>query len=290
MPLSNLATRVLFAVVAIPVTVAAIWLGGNALAVLLGVASALAAWELCRLAVAAGYTPFAGAAAALAGLLPLAVRGYVAGAFAPPVLALGVVILLGILTAALFLRGPTQRPLGAAAVTLFAVLYTGGTLSFAFGLRHHIYVISDAAGTALLLFPLVITWATDTAGYFVGRALGRHKLMPSVSPAKTIEGAVGGLAAAMIVAWAYTQWVLLPYASLTMTLGVTLVVGLALSVVAQVGDLAESLLKREAGVKDSSNLLPGHGGVLDRLDSLFFAIPAMFFVLTLPHVLIPVVR
>ena len=290
MPLPNLAKRILFAVGAIPVVLAAVWIGGDALALLLAVASALAAWELARLARAAGYAPFAGAATASAGLLPIAVRGYVTGAFAPPLLSLGFMVLLALVAAMLFRRAPDQRPLGAAAVTLFAVLYTGGTLSFAYGLRYHMYTISAAAGTALLVFPLVITWVTDTAAFFAGRAFGRRKLMPTVSPQKTVEGALGGLVAAMLVAWGYMLWVLVPAASLAMRPVVAVLVGAAISIAAQVGDLAESLLKREAGMKDSSQLIPGHGGVLDRLDSLFFAIPAAFFLFTLPSVLIPVVR
>ena len=290
MPLPNLAKRVLFAVVAIPVVIAAVWFGGDALALLLAVASALAAWELTRLARAAGYTPFSGAAIAMAGLLPIAVRGYVIGAFAPPLLALGFMVLLALVAAMLFRRAPDQHPLGAAAITFFAVLYTGGTLSFAYGLRYHMYTISAAAGTALLVFPLVITWVTDTAAFFAGRAFGRRKLMPTVSPQKTVEGALGGLIAAMLVAWGYMLWVLVPAASLAMRPVVAVLVGAAISIAAQIGDLAESLLKREAGMKDSSQLIPGHGGVLDRLDSLFFAIPAAFFIFTLPSVLIPVVR
>jgi len=288
--LSNLATRVLFAVVAIPVVLACLWLGGDALALLLALAAGLAAWELCRLAAAAGYAPFTGAATALAALVPVATRGYVTGAFAPPVLALGAVVMLGILTASLFRRGAEGHPLGAAAVTLFAVLYTGGTLSFAFGLRYHIYVVDPAAGTALVLFPLLLTWVTDTAAYFVGKGFGVRKLMPSVSPGKTVAGAVGGVAAAMLLSLAYVHWVLVPFASLAMAPLTALVVGAVISAAAQVGDLAESVLKREAGVKDSSHIIPGHGGVLDRLDSLFFAIPVMFFLLTFPHVLSPVVR
>ena len=290
MPLPNLAKRVLFAVVAIPVTIAAVWYGGDALALLLAVASALSAWELSRLARAAGYAPFAGAATALAGLLPIAVRGYATGAFAPPVLALGMVVLLALVTAMLFRRSASEHPLGAAASTFFAILYTGGTLSFAYGLRYHMYTIDPAAGTALLVFPLVITWVTDTAAFFAGRAFGKRPLAPNVSPAKTVEGALGGLLAAMLVAWGYMLWVLVPTASLAMRPAVAILVGAAISVAAQIGDLAESLLKREAGVKDSSQLIPGHGGVLDRLDSLFFAIPAAFFIFTFPNVLIPVVR
>jgi phosphatidate cytidylyltransferase len=289
-PLSNLTARVMFAVVAIPVVVAAIWVGTDALALLLAVASALAAWECCRLATAAGYTPFTGVATALAALLPLAVRGYQAGRFVPPVIALGAMMLLALLTAALFARGPERRPLGAAAVSLFVVLYTGGMLSFAYALRYHNYVIGAWAGTVLLLFPLVIAWATDTAAFFAGRAFGQRKLMAQVSPGKTVAGAVGGLAVAMLVSAGYARWVLAPVADLGMRPLAAIAVGAAISAAAQVGDLAESLLKREAGVKDSSNIIPGHGGVLDRLDSLLFAIPAAYFLFTFPHVLIPVVR
>jgi phosphatidate cytidylyltransferase len=288
--LSNLATRVLFAVVAVPVVIAAIWMGQGALALLIAVASALAAWELCRLAVAAGHAPFTWGATIAAGVLPLAVRGYREGSFVPPVLALGAMALLATLLAALFLRGPERRPLSAVAITVLAVLYTGGLLSFAYGLRTHDYIIDARAGTALVMYPLVITWTTDIAAYFVGRAFGRRKLMPSVSPAKTVAGAVGGLAAAIIMSWAYVKWVLVAQASLGMAPWIALSVGAAISLAGQLGDLVESMLKREAGVKDSSRIIPGHGGVLDRLDSLFFAIPVTYFLFTFPHVLIPVVR
>jgi phosphatidate cytidylyltransferase len=193
----------------------------------------------------------------------------------PPVLALGAMALLATLLAALFLRGPERRPLSAVAITVLAVLYTGGLLSFAYGLRTHDYIIDARAGTALVMYPLVITWTTDIAAYFVGRAFGRRKLMPSVSPAKTVAGAVGGLAAAIIMSWAYVKWVLVAQASLGMAPWIALSVGAAISL---------------AGVKDSSKIIPGHGGVLDRLDSLFFAIPVTYFLFTFPHVLIPVVR
>ncbi len=290
MALSNLATRVLFAVVAIPVIGAAIWFGGGTLAILIAVASAIAAWEFCRLATAAGYAPFTGVTVSLSGLTPLALHGYLTGNFAPPVLSLGAMIVLFFLAASLFRRAPGRRPLGAAAASVFAILYTGGMLSFAYALRYHDYAIGARAGTSLLFYPLIIAWATDTAAYFAGRAFGKRKLMPTVSPAKTVAGAVGGIVAAMLVSWGYMQWVLVPNASLAMIPWVALAAGAALSVAAQTGDLAESLLKREAGVKDSSRIIPGHGGVLDRLDSLLFVIPAAYFLFTFPHVLLPVVR
>jgi len=143
-------------------------------------------------------------------------------------------------------------------------------------------------GGALLVFPLVITWASDIGAYFVGRAIGGRKLIPSVSPGKTVAGAVGGLVASMLVAWLYAGAVLVPVASLGFSPWGALGFGAAISVAAQIGDLFESLLKREGGVKDSSRIIPGHGGVLDRFDSLIFVLPVAYLLLGwLP---IPVVR
>jgi phosphatidate cytidylyltransferase len=141
-----------------------------------------------------------------------------------------------------------------------------------------------------VLYPLVLTWISDTAGYFVGRALGRHKLMPSVSPGKTVEGAAGALAFTMLASWAYVRFALVPIASLGMRLWVALALGAAIGAAVQLGDLVESLLKREGGVKDSSHLLPGHGGVLDRIDGMLFALPVAYFLFTFPHVLLFVIR
>lgn len=287
---SNLASRVLFAVVAIPVVIAVVWAGGLALGVLLALASGLAAWEYYRLARSAGYAALPLVGVVLAALLPLAVDAYRAGRFDPPVLTLGAMILLVLLALALWRLGPAGHPIGGAAVTVFGILYTGGLLSFAYALRYHIYAVSATAGALLLVLPLLLTWTSDTAAFFVGRALGRHKLSPAVSPGKTVEGAVGGLLCTALVSWLYARYLLAPQASLGLTPAVAVLIGLAISVAVQVGDLVESLLKREAGVKDSSTLIPGHGGVLDRLDSLLFALPTTYFLFTIPHVLIPVVR
>jgi phosphatidate cytidylyltransferase len=288
--LSNLAARVLFAVVAIPVVVGAVYAGGLFLALLLAVAAALAAAELFRMVRATGGAPFAVAGVVIAFLLPVAVAGYQLGRFNPPVLTLGAVVVLALLAAAIWLRGPHGHPLGAVATTLFGVLYTAGMLSFAYAIRYHNYVLGAPAGTALVVLPLAVAWGSDTAAYFVGRAIGRRKLSPAVSPGKTVEGAIGGLAAAMLVSWAYARFVLPRYAMLGMTPRNALLFGLIVGVAVQVGDLAESLIKREADVKDSSHLIPGHGGVLDRIDSLLFALPVAYFVFTFPHVLIPAIR
>jgi phosphatidate cytidylyltransferase len=288
--LSNLATRVLVALVAIPLVLVAAYAGSLLLALLLALASALAAWELYRIGAASGDRPLAAIGIVLALLVPVAVHFFRLGLFHPPYVVLAVIIALALLAAAIWLRGVEGRPLAAAGVTLFGVVYTGGALSFAYGLRHHNYVVDARSGTALLFYPLVLTWISDSAGYFVGRALGRHKLIPSVSPGKTVEGALGALVLTMLASWAYARGVLPSFANLTLLPWAALLFGAAISVAVQLGDLAESLIKREAGVKDSSHLIPGHGGVLDRIDGLLFALPTAYLVFTFPHVLIFIIR
>jgi len=128
------------------------------------------------------------------------------------------------------------------------------------------------SGAAWLFLVIACCWILDTAAYLVGRAIGRHKLAPRISPGKTVEGGIAGLLAAMI----WTAGVGMP---LGLTAAQALALGALLGVSGQVGDLCESLLKRRAGVKDSGALLPGHGGVLDRFDSLLFNAPAAFYYL-----------
>lgn len=193
--------------------------------------------------------------------------------------AIAAVVLVALLGVTLWARGVEGRPLETVAVTAFGAVYAGGLLTFAYLLRHHRFVTTPSAGMALVLFPVVLTWASDIGAYFVGRALGRAKLMPSISPGKTRAGAVGALAVTMAAAVAYNTLVLRPVAQLALTPAMVVIFGGVVSVVAQVGDLFESMLKRQAGVKDSSHLLPGHGGILDRLDSLYFVLPIAYLVL-----------
>lgn len=193
--------------------------------------------------------------------------------------AIAAVVLVALLGVTLGARGVEGRPLETVAVTAFGAVYAGGLLTFAYLLRHHRFVTTPSAGMALVLFPVVLTWASDIGAYFVGRALGRAKLMPSISPGKTRAGAVGALAVTMAAAVAYNTLVLRPVAQLALTPAMVVIFGGVVSVVAQVGDLFESMLKRQAGVKDSSHLLPGHGGILDRLDSLYFVLPIAYLVL-----------
>lgn len=286
--MTELAKRVIVSLVAVPLAVGAAYLGGAALSALLGIIAAIAAWELFRIARAGGVDPLP-IGIALAAAVPLVVQAHHQRVFTMT-LSVGAVIVVALLGLAIWTRGVQGRPLAAVAITVFGVLYTGGMLSFAYGLRYHRYTIGALAGAALLAFPLVLTWASDIGGYFVGRALGRHRLAPAVSPGKTVEGALGGLLLTMLVAWAYADWVLTPYGRLALTATGAVVVGAMISIAAQTGDLAESMLKREAGVKDSSGIVPGHGGVLDRVDSLLFVLPVAYLLLDRGGLLQPVVR
>jgi len=272
---SELAKRILTALVAAPLALVMIYLGGLPLAAFLALVSAGCAWEFYRIAAAGGLEPLDPIGIPLAGAIPLVTYAAAVGVYRPT-LAVPAVALLVILAAVIWARGTGRRPLGAASATVMGVLYTGGSLSFGYALREYPYAVGDRAGTALVALPLILTWASDIGAYFVGRAIGGPKLLPSVSPGKTRSGALGGLLATIIVAWLYVRFALAPVASLTMPLPATIVFGLVISVAAQVGDLTESLLKREANVKDSSRLLPGHGGLLDRLDSLLFVLPVAY--------------
>jgi phosphatidate cytidylyltransferase len=147
--------------------------------------------------------------------------------------------------------------------SLFGVLFIGWGLShlvILYGLEH--------GPTSTLLFCLVL-WSGDIAALYVGRSVGRRPMVPTISPGKTWEGALGGLVGSLLVA-ILSAWLL----SLPMTVYQSLLFGLLISCAAQIGDLAESLLKRYIGVKDSGSLIPGHGGILDRLDSFCLAAPA----------------
>jgi phosphatidate cytidylyltransferase len=123
-----------------------------------------------------------------------------------------------------------------------------------------------------VFFTAAVTWATDTGAYLTGVAIGRHKLFPQVSPKKTREGALGGLLAGAFAGWLCAQG----FASFLTPLAGT-VLGFTGGIVGQLGDLVESLLKRDVGIKDSAELLPGHGGVLDRFDSLLFTVPVFYY-------------
>lgn len=273
---ANLVRRVGFALVAIPLALGLVWYGGLPLALLLALAGALATRELFGLAERRDVRP-----ATLLGVLTSAAIAPVTWAamstdlgpalaeLAPYAAALWLIVLL---TWALAARGPGDRPLEAVSVTWLAVAYAGALPAFLLLIRHNTYPVRSWAGAWLVFFPLVVTWVCDTAAMFGGKTFGGPKLAPVISPGKTRSGTVAGVVGGLLTAPLFGAWIF-PAVDLRIPTWQLLAIAGVLSIVGQAGDLAESLFKREAGVKDSSALIPGHGGVLDRLDSLYFVVP-----------------
>lgn len=154
-------------------------------------------------------------------------------------------------------------------------IHAMGCLYIPLAFAYAVLIRQATSGPIWIFFIACVIFAGDTGAYYAGTYLGKHKLCPSVSPGKTIEGALGGFAANIGVGWVY-QFLFLPELS---TVG-CLVFCLAIGGAGQIGDLFESVLKRAAGVKDSGDLLPGHGGVLDRIDAVLFALPVAYFLMT----------
>jgi phosphatidate cytidylyltransferase len=165
---------------------------------------------------------------------------------------------------------PIKDGLADAAVLVFGVLYV------ALMLGHLLLTRALARGEFLIFFVVLVTWAADTGAYYVGTVLGKHRLAPVISPNKTVEGLIGGVVLAVVAALVAQAW-FLPDFSITDCLAT----GIILSVAGLFGDLAESAMKRSAGVKDSGWLLPAHGGMLDRLDSMLFTAPAFYYYMVL---------
>jgi len=274
---AELVRRVGFAAVAIPVALLIVWYGGLPLAALLAVAGVLGTGELFGLAERGGTRPARALGMATAAAIPLVAylalsRPSAGAAMAEAWVYAAALWLLLLLSWVLAARSPGDRPLEAASVTLLGVAYTGGLPAFLLLIRHGQLPPRSWAGAWLVFFPLVVTWACDTAAMFGGRTFGGPKLAPTVSPGKTRSGTVAGVIGALLVAPLFAAWIF-PRVGVEIRPWEAVAVAGVLSVVGQVGDLTESLLKRQAGVKDSSRLIPGHGGVLDRLDSLYFVVP-----------------
>jgi phosphatidate cytidylyltransferase len=281
---SELTKRVAVAAVGVPIAVLILYVGGWIMAIALAAVAAGGALEFYRLARQRGVRPFAAAGAVLAGVPVLLAE-------ATPhaevwTLRIFIAAMLVIAAAAIFRRGVDGSPLTVMAVTVFSALFTGGTLLYAMLLR--LTPVPGAStdwhgwvGPALLAFPMTLTWMGDTFAYFGGRAFGRRKLIPSISPAKTVEGAVAGVIGTTVVGALYAYFVFGAWLGVPVSAVAGALIGMVVSPIAQTGDLVESLLKREAGVKDSGTLLPGHGGVLDRFDALFLSIPVTYWLLML---------
>ena len=174
-----------------------------------------------------------------------------------------------------------REPLANLGVTFLGVIYIGWLFSYLIFLRSipgtiHVWpylpVMTTPRGAWLVLYVIAVTWSTDAGAYFTGMRFGRRPLAPTLSPKKTLEGALGGLVAATMMSLVWGAWIHLPLLH-------CLVLGPVLGALGQIGDLCESALKRDLGIKDFGTLLPGHGGILDRFDSLLFTAPIAYYYL-----------
>jgi phosphatidate cytidylyltransferase len=264
----ELAKRVAVAAVGIPIAVTVGYLGGYWLAGLLAVLAALAAAEFGRMYRMRGIAAAPWVAALLAVAYVLLAVELPSGVYIVWV----TVLTLGVTAVLIIHTEPEGQPGLAAVVTSFGAVYAGGLLAFALWLRSIGGTGPGWSGTAVLFLPVAVTWLGDSAAYSVGRAIGRHRLAPVISPKKTWEGAIAGLLATAAGAALYVE-LTRQFVPWSMSVWQVLLFGALISVAGQVGDLFESRFKRDCGVKDSSNLLPGHGGALDRVDSLLFVFP-----------------
>lgn len=224
--------------------------------------------ELLQLLRAKGYQPFA----ALAYFCSVALTWYAwrQGVVVP-------LILTGSLMAIMvreLLRREMSQALAHIAVTVFGIMYLGWLGTHLVLLRQLPATLGLAPdlGARLVFLLAALVWAADTGAYLCGVAFGRHPLAPRISPRKTVEGAVGGLVAAGLAGWLCSRG-LVPFVTPLAGTVLGVVAGLA----AQLGDLVESMIKRDVGIKDTAPLLPGHGGVLDRFDSLLFTAPVLYY-------------
>ena len=284
----DLAKRLSVAAIGLPVVIACLWVGGWALGVLVVIGGVIGMHEFCAIANCRGARPFSFVAIVAVAALIVATTArpqidtLIYGGFW---LMLGLALVLS--GAAVWLRPHTTTEHGAVSSTLFGVAYVGLPLALIpilHALPAQLGVVSADTPMELASFvvlPLAVMWVGDSTAYFVGSAIGKTRLAPAVSPRKSVEGAVAGLvgsvAAAAVVAYlGPAHWQTSP-----ISISTSLWMGALIGTAGQVGDLVESALKREAGVKDSGTLLPGHGGVLDRLDALLFAMPATWLALFL---------
>ena len=262
--------RILTALVALPILLATVWVETPYyFAAIAALAALIALYEFYSLA-------------SKVGCRPLSVLGYVAAlvvmaAFVRdrPVWIVAALAFLSIISLAVAILRPDEqsRALASVSATVFGVVYTALLAGYLVGVR----MTPDTAATPKLAAKLLTTFfaivmMTDTGAYYTGRTIGRHKLAPRVSPGKTIEGSVGGFISASL-AGLVCKLIFFP----SMPIWQALALGAVIGIVGQVGDLAESMLKRGSEVKDSGNIFPGHGGMLDRLDSILFCAPIIYY-------------
>ena len=252
----GLALRVASGVVAVPLLLGIAYLGQPVYALFISAATAYAAMEVRNMLRSGGYVPLDWLLIGLAALLPLVT--WLGG---DPILLLTIALVLGL--ASLLVRPTSERALVDWALSLSMALYLGVFMAFYMPLRD---AFVAPFGGFWVMALMVLSWVCDSSAFFFGRARGRTPLAPLVSPNKSVEGAIAGLVATTLVALVLAP--LFGVAPLRFA-----GYGLAIAIATELGDLMESLIKRQTGVKDSGILIPGHGGLLDRMDSLLLCAP-----------------
>ena len=258
--------RVISAIILIPVIIVLVWWGGYPYSAAIILVAGLMLMEFWGLSQSIGGRGGRIFTVALGVLFCLSAVDLIA--FKIPVeLALALTLLLPF--SYQILRDQIDVAFLSVASTLLGVIYIG----WAFG--YHLILLRDisGAGMGLIFFLLVTIWLGDTAAYLFGKRFGRHKLRPTISPGKTIEGTIAGIVFGLLGglgAWSFFLTDILSFPHV-------LILGVLLGIVGQLSDLSESIIKRSAEVKDSGHLIPGHGGLLDRCDSLIFSTPALYY-------------
>jgi len=266
--MSNLVQRVLAAALFGPALLALFWYGNLPLLLTMGLIVAIGTREFCQMLRIKGLHPWP-IVAIVASLIWCGLAFF----YTLQVWATFFLILFILLLIIALFTGETGWRLANACGTLLAVVYVGFLGSFILLVRNHSHPNSDLF--AMLI--LVGIWASDVFAYFAGRTFGRWHPFPKISPGKTEAGFIGGILAAVgAIAWGTSAWALLP-------LDQGLILGLIIGIGAPIGDLIESMIKRDIGVKDTSELIPGHGGMLDRFDSVFFVFPLVYLYLQIIH-------
>jgi len=264
-----LTLRILTAAIGLPVIFAAVYYGGLLFFALIATISLVAIVEFLNLLTKIGLKPNLSfswvSSLALLWIMFAASKGSLESYMYLP----GLFFIMVLWAAVLVWREYPENILPGLTASFFCVFYLAGMLGHLFFLR---YLTPD--GWSFVFFVLLLTWASDTGAYFAGTKFGRRKLAPLVSPGKTWEGVLGGILLSLLVSYILGAWLDLPVLW-------RIVTGILVSLAAVIGDLFESAIKRHAGMKDSGTLLPGHGGVLDRFDSLLLAAPLVYYMLSL---------
>lgn len=264
--------RIITGSVLIPLVVLLVLSASNLLfSIVVTIIVLIALWEynsfvIVKSATSDNVTDRAGLIAVLLGVfVPALYAVYGAGVLFPYLLS----CLLVIIIVSTIGRESLEGSITEASLRFFGIVYIAVTLS-------HMIAFTDIInGRLWLLLVLVIVWSNDTFAYFGGKLLGKNKLAPSISPGKTIEGAVVGLVGGMLATFVFDY-----YSDIFLTLWDVVIFSLFVGVLSIVGDLVQSVLKRSSGVKDSGTIIPGHGGLLDRIDSLIFVMPAVYYLIS----------